>query len=624
MAIIHVRKTGDDSSGDGSPTSPYLTIQKGLDVSNANDTIVIQNGTYSESFTISKSLTLNGENVNVAYNGTRESETIITSNSETIITIAASNVTINGFEILSSAIGSTKNAIKIANGSNNITNIQIKNSIIHEVGLKNTNWYSNGILLESQDGGSNGEISNVTIQDNYIYNIGGQAQSGGGTSGGIGIHFNESKLSNSITGNKFYNIQDGSDTTNTIHGIGIFIDYLGTSSVAEGFSISTNIYDTVSRGVTCFSGGGSKGTITETANNFTAVNIFVLNYAESSAGGATISFDGYYSSNAVTNFTAGSYSGTIGYFPSKTKASSNSDNSATITVFGKILYSDIAQKDTVSTLTSDGSSVNLSDGKSSATFIIPENNSSDVSISKFVNGYTVTVTVATPKLAKSSSDVSVNKVALGIIDQTTLVNSYFSEVGNYSYGPPITAFYISVFDSSNNKITDISTVNKLELTVKINNSDMNLNMYVYDLYSNSVVYNLTDTNNYVLTRTSNAVTDWSLNLYKVGEYLLAGDSKYAKYGGVTSNLQNLRTLYFDNWRIKEDTSGNLLVQVLTSTYVTRDIFYATGSNPNINNVDPLNDWQIGEDIDGKLVFKKLEDGKFVVKKVMTPNSNIGV
>ena len=31
MAIIHVRKTGDDSSGDGSPTSPYLTIQKGLD-----------------------------------------------------------------------------------------------------------------------------------------------------------------------------------------------------------------------------------------------------------------------------------------------------------------------------------------------------------------------------------------------------------------------------------------------------------------------------------------------------------------------------------------------------------------------------------------------------------------
>ena len=59
---------------------------------------------------------------------------------------------------------------------------------------------------------------------------------------------------------------------------------------------------------------GVQGTNTETANNFTAVNIFVLNYAESSAGGATISFDGYYLGDAVTNFTAGSYSGTIGYF----------------------------------------------------------------------------------------------------------------------------------------------------------------------------------------------------------------------------------------------------------------------------------------------------------------------
>ena len=84
---------------------------------------------------------------------------------------------------LSSSIGNTQNAIKVANGTSNISNIQIKNSIIHEVGLKNTNWYSNGILLQSQVGGSSGEISNVTIQDNYIYNIGGQSQSGGSSAG---------------------------------------------------------------------------------------------------------------------------------------------------------------------------------------------------------------------------------------------------------------------------------------------------------------------------------------------------------------------------------------------------------------------------------------------------------
>ena len=622
MAILHVRKTGNDSSGDGSPTDPYLTIQKGLDMANANDTIVIESGTYTESFTINKSLTINGENVNVAYNGTREPETIITSNAETIITIAASNVILNGFEILSSAIGSTKNAIKVANGNSNITNIQIKNSIIHEVGLKNTNWYSNAILLESQDGGSNGEISNVTIQDNYIYNIGGQSQSGGGTSGGIGIHFNESKLSNTITGNKFYNIQNGSDTSNTIYGIAIFMDFLGTSNVAEGFSISTNIYDTVSRGVACFSGGSSKGTINEKANNFTAVDIFVLNYAESTAGGATITFDGFYSSTIVTNYTAGSYEGTVGYFPSKTKATTNSGSGSTITAFGKILSSDICQKDTITTLSSAGSSINLSDDKSSAIFIYPENSTSDVNISKVVNGYTITINIATPQLSKSSSAVNVNKIALGIVDNKTLVNSYFSEVGNYTYDPPISAFFVSAFDSSNNKITDLSTTNPLELTIRVNSSDLNLTMYVYDLYTNATSYYLTNSDNYTLTRTSVASIDWIMNLYKVGEYLLAGDSKYSKYGGISSNMLNLRTMYFDNWRIKEDTSGNLLIQALISSYETREIFYVNPSDPSMPGVDPLTNWQIGEDEDGKLTFKKLVDGTFVTKKVMAHNPSL--
>ena len=48
MADIYVKKTGNDSSGNGSNGSPYLTIQKGLDEASAGDRILIGAGTYTE------------------------------------------------------------------------------------------------------------------------------------------------------------------------------------------------------------------------------------------------------------------------------------------------------------------------------------------------------------------------------------------------------------------------------------------------------------------------------------------------------------------------------------------------------------------------------------------------
>ena len=95
-----------------------------------------------------------------------------------------------------------------------------------------------------------------------------------------------------------------------------------------------------------------------------------------------------------------------------------------------------------------------------------------------------------------------------------------------------------------------------------------------------------------------------------------------KYGGISNNMLNLRTIYLDNWRIKEDTSGNLLIQTLITSYETREIFYVNPSDPTLPGVDPLTNWQISEDEDGKLVFKKLVDGTFLTKKVMTYNSSL--
>lgn len=47
-ATIYVTKTGNDSTGNGSVGSPYLTVQKGVDVARAGDTILIGTGTYAE------------------------------------------------------------------------------------------------------------------------------------------------------------------------------------------------------------------------------------------------------------------------------------------------------------------------------------------------------------------------------------------------------------------------------------------------------------------------------------------------------------------------------------------------------------------------------------------------
>ena len=56
----HVNKSGNDTTGDGSPQKPYLTIQKSVNVSSDGDIIKVGNGTFSETLTIDKNLTFEG------------------------------------------------------------------------------------------------------------------------------------------------------------------------------------------------------------------------------------------------------------------------------------------------------------------------------------------------------------------------------------------------------------------------------------------------------------------------------------------------------------------------------------------------------------------------------------
>ncbi len=60
-AVVYVSPTGNDAKGNGSSTNPYATISHAVDVVAAGAVLMIAPGTYTESVTITKSLTLESE-----------------------------------------------------------------------------------------------------------------------------------------------------------------------------------------------------------------------------------------------------------------------------------------------------------------------------------------------------------------------------------------------------------------------------------------------------------------------------------------------------------------------------------------------------------------------------------
>ncbi len=57
---FYVAKTGDDSTGDGSPSTPYLTIQRGIDQALYFDEVIVKPGTYTENPVVDQTVALTG------------------------------------------------------------------------------------------------------------------------------------------------------------------------------------------------------------------------------------------------------------------------------------------------------------------------------------------------------------------------------------------------------------------------------------------------------------------------------------------------------------------------------------------------------------------------------------
>jgi hypothetical protein len=189
--VWHVDTTGSDSTGDGSTTNPFATIQKGIDSSSDGDTVLVAAGTYVEN------INYNGKNIIVGslYLTTQDtsyiSSTIIDSDSSGSIVVFESfedsTAVLNGFTfqniIFYSGEGSQA-IININESSPKIINNRFDNFYLFQGGESAVIYCENSNSLIMNNVFTNGSLgngyvlggfilsknSNVTIRNNRIEN----------------------------------------------------------------------------------------------------------------------------------------------------------------------------------------------------------------------------------------------------------------------------------------------------------------------------------------------------------------------------------------------------------------------------------------------------------------------
>jgi parallel beta-helix repeat protein len=131
---IYVDDDNTDGPWDGSSAHPYQFIQDGVDNASNGDTILVQDGYYTENIVIDKSISLLGEN---------NTNTIIYgSYTGDVVNISADSVTFNHFTAKSGGINSGDSCIKLYNSSG------INNCLIRDNVLLNSNI---GVYLWNAD-----------------------------------------------------------------------------------------------------------------------------------------------------------------------------------------------------------------------------------------------------------------------------------------------------------------------------------------------------------------------------------------------------------------------------------------------------------------------------------------
>ncbi|NNE71718.1 MAG: hypothetical protein HKN29_15340, partial [Rhodothermales bacterium] len=181
----YVDTGGSDAANDCSASgTPCLTIDHALDEADAGDTIEVGAGTFTESVSFDKGVTLECAQADVNPSGRTAggaAETVINPTGVYVFEIRTSNVTINGCDIDGADTASTWAGVRIwnsgsASNPDDISSITIENNFIRDVidpnpaGVFN---YAHGIwAIGGGSDGTRGSISGLTIDSNSIYGIG--------------------------------------------------------------------------------------------------------------------------------------------------------------------------------------------------------------------------------------------------------------------------------------------------------------------------------------------------------------------------------------------------------------------------------------------------------------------
>lgn len=268
----YVDTGGSDAANDCSVSgSPCLTIGHALSEADAGDTIEVGAGTFAESVSFTKGVTLSCAQANTDPAGRTlgAGETVLNPSpgGTYVVQIRTSNVTINGCEIDGDAQAGVWAGVQIWNSGtaaspDNISNISIVNNFIYNVPDPNpagTFNYAHGIwaIGGGSDSTTRGSISGLTINTNRIFAIGDGNDIGAGVAGtaGAGMYLKSifgasAGLGASITNNWLDDISNGTPSTATSSvggteelGVGIaLLQDTETGVIDSGALLSGNTY----------------------------------------------------------------------------------------------------------------------------------------------------------------------------------------------------------------------------------------------------------------------------------------------------------------------------------------------------------------------------------------------